>query len=384
MFDAIVIGAGICGISAARVLAENGYNTLLLEKKLRVGGLCYDYKNQDSVYVHKYGPHLLNLNGLKSERTVKFLSEFCDFKTVRFVRTAYINKRYIQIPVCFDSIRTMYDKNCATAIIETLKACYPSRIVVMLDDLMNEERKYILRFANDIYTNIYLGYNMKMWNKRPEEMSPEVLARLPIYLNEYCEGDTKRYVVPTEGYSHMFANMLKHRNITLITNCRENITVRNDMLYFNGERFYGVVVYTAPIDELFNYEFGKLPYRSLRFKYERAKFHSDIKRSVVTFPNNYKKTRSSDMALLNGAQSGDYTVLVHEYPEEYHSGDRLPPAYPVLTPESKHLIEDYKTKAKNINNLILLGRLANFEYTDIGDSIASAINLTKILAKGER
>lgn len=372
MADIVIVGAGIAGIVCARLLADQGCNVLLLEKKQRIGGLCYDYLDKYGIYIHKFGPHIIKSN---SKVLSNFLQQFCHLQHVQVMRTAYVGGKYIPIPINLLSINKLYGFRQAKAISEKLTACFGAGSQITLGELLGiTDDEILCSFAQDIYQCIYRGYNQKMWNLRPEDISPEVIGRLPISLSAFSPENSDTYqVVPETGYTAMFREMLRHKRITVHTGSARGIEIdsaKRILLY--GSPYHGKVIYTAPLDELFHYQYGLLPYRSLNFKYEKADYIPDQERMVVTFPNNYQKTRTTDMALLMNKSNVKYTTLVHEYPADFVVGEKLQPAYPVLTDFSQSLFLKYNLEAQTVKRFFPFGRLAEFKYLAMEDILLAA------------
>ena len=218
---------------------------------------------------------------------------------------------------------------------------------------------------------------MKQWGRKPEELNPNVMNRVPVYLSYEDRYFLDEYqYMPTHGFTNVVANMLNHKNIKVVLNkdILDLITIKNDQLYYNDEKFDGALIYTGCIDELFNYSEGKLPYRSLDFKFEEYDTSSYQESAVINYPNDYDFTRISEFSKFTSKPTNK-TIIVKEFPKEHTLKDI--PYYPIEIKENLELYEKYLNKAKKINNLYLLGRLANYKYVNMDKAILNALNLAK-------
>lgn len=379
----VIVGCGLFGSVCGRILAEKGFCVTILEKESYVGGLAYDYKYQNSnIMVHKFGPHILNLD---HSEVYDFLSRFCILVPVDVKRKVYVNNRMIPLPLNLESIKIMIGEERFIQVYQKLTRIFP-KDEVLLGELTSCENEEIRNLGKMIYDKVYLGYNIKMWGKRPEDINSTILQRMPIRLNYNKQLTCCRYhVVPKDGYYNLLCSMLDHANIEVKvkTDGTEIIKVAGErIIYYKGRKFQDILIYTGPIDELFDYEYGKLQYRSIHFKNQMKKKNIDDSAAVITYPNNYKKTRTTDMGMLLD-QSDKVTVWVSEYPGEYARKSRKfgKPSYPVNDLCDIAIMSEYKKKADLVDGLFLGGRLAEYKYYSMEETVLSAMNCAEEINK---
>lgn len=380
MYDYIVVGCGFAGTVVSRLLAEDGKKILILDRRSTIAGNMYDYTDINGVMVHKYGPHVLMMNDTK---IYNFLSRFTEWTEVSVIINAFVDGEYIPLPVNLNSISFLYNEQKSKSIINELVKEYGIGENINVMELLESKNIIINSFAKDIYDKVFVGYNAKMWGLSPKELDPSIPGRSPIRISYEDKKSQEKYeVVPKDGYTQLFKKILDHANITLKLNSEAKDNLKIDytnlnLLYCNErEKFNGKVIYTAPLDELFEYRYGELPYRALLFENESQKYkEKDV--SVVTFPNDYKKTRTTDMGLLLKQKNKEDTVMVSEYPCGYkrEKKDMLQPSYPIINRESLDLIQKYKLEADKIANLYYVGRLAEFKYYNMEETIKNAFLL---------
>ena len=382
MKKVVIVGCGLFGSVCGRILAEKGFKITILEKESFVGGLAYDYKYKNcNVMVHKYGPHILNLDHIE---VYDFLNRFGTLVPVDVKRKVYVNNKAIPLPLNLESIKMIIGEEKFPEVCQKLnKFFYTDE--VLLGELMACESDEIRNLGQLIYDKVYLGYNLKMWGKRPEEINSAILQRMPIRMNYNKRLTRCKYqVVPKEGYYVLLSNMLDHDNIETImrTDGTEVIKITGGAIYYKERVYQDILVYTGPIDELFNYEFGKLQYRSLYFKNQLKKESIDDSAAVITYPDNYKKTRTTDMRMLID-QHDKVTVWVSEYPGEYvrKSNKFGKPSYPVNDLCDAEKMESYKKKADSVDNLYLGGRLAEYKYYSMEETVLSAMSCAEDINK---
>ncbi len=384
IYDTVVVGAGFFGSVIARLMAEYGSRVLIIEKEKYIGGFAYDYRLDKDINIHKFGPHILTVN---NEKIYTFLEKFCILKRVDIKRKVYVRGKYIHLPINLKSVREMYDEKKAEKIIRKLKG-FTIEKEIPLGILLDSGDPMLTEFGKQVYKDIYLGYNLKMWGKRPEQMDITVTNRLPIRLTEYSLiSDAKYTVLPVFGYSRLFAEILRHPNIEIMLekNAADFIWLDQNTrcMRWKENNQKCRVIYSGAIDELLQNKYGTLRYRALRFRYKHMDKFLDESAAVITYPNNYKKTRTTDMRMLNGVSRCGATVWVSEYPEEY-SKLLNKPAYPVLDNVEKEKYKKYRKDIDRISNLYVGGRLGDYKYYTMEDTIMSAFRCYEEIISDEQ
>jgi len=382
MYDVIVIGSGIAGAVAARVLAEEqGKRVLVLEKKEHIGGNCYDERDTYGILVHKYGPHIFHTN---NEEVYQWLSRFTDWYSFGHTVVAKVGEQLLPVPFNLNTLKLVYGEEKGSILEKKLVETFGEGARVPILKLREQTDTDIQAIADYVYENIFLRYTMKQWGQTPEEIDPAVTGRVPVvisYDNRYF-GD-KYQGMPLEGFTVMFEKMLKHPQIEVRTGVKAEdiLTIQEDagQVFLEGEPFTGTVIYTGPVDELFGCRFGRLPYRSLRFDFEHYDFPDYQGHSVVNYTVSEDFTRITEFKYLTGQKAED-TTIVKEYPFAYTGAEGEIPYYAIMNEENNALYQKYAQLAKKLPDFHLLGRLAEYKYYNIDAMAANAMELARSLA----
>lgn len=376
MYDSVVIGAGIAGLVVARKLAEEkNKKVLVIERRNHIGGNCYDRFDDNGILVHEYGPHIFHTD---DESVREYLSRFTNWYDFGHEVVANVNGQLIPVPFNLNTLHMVYDDKKACELEKKLIEEYGEGQRVPIMTLRKNPDKEIGQIADYVYENIFLKYTMKQWGQTPEEISPEVTGRVPVvisYDNRYFKD--KYQGVPDKGFTPMFEKMLDYDNIEVMTgvDCKDILTFEEDAIYLNGEKFDGDVIYTGALDELFDCKYGRLPYRSLDFKFEHYDKDSYQGHSVVNYTVSEDYTRITEFKYLTGQKDTDGTTIIKEYPFAYTGEDGQIPYYAILNEENEKLYEKYKALTKNYKNFHLLGRLAEYKYYNIDAMTLKAMEL---------
>jgi len=380
MFDFIVVGAGFAGsVLAERIANKLNKKVLVIEKRNHIGGNCYDYKSLPGIIVHKYGPHLFHTD---KKEVFDYLSNFTEWNVYQHKVLAFVDGKKVPIPFNFNSIEMLFPPVLARRLETKLVKRYPFGSKIPILELKKEKDKDLKFLADFIYNKVFKNYTAKQWNMNPEDIDPSVTARVPVHIgrdNRYFQD--KYQVVPTEGYTKIFKRMLSHPNIKLLLNAdfREflYVDVVNKKIYFMGNEFKGRVIFTGMIDELFDYKFGVLPYRSLKFQTRTLEVEYFQEVATVNYPNDYDFTRITEFKHVHPAETSK-TVILIEYPKDYKKGEI--PYYPVFTQESMNAYENYRELADNFDQIILVGRLAEYRYYDMDDIIERSLKVFETIS----
>lgn len=378
MFDCIVVGAGAAGAVAARQMAESGKSVLVLEKRHHVGGNCYDFIDEAGVLVHQYGPHIFHTN---SRQVYEYLSRFTEWYPYHHEVLAYVDGTYLPVPFNLNSIQMVFSEEKAGILIEKLvgEYGYGKRLTVL--QLREHPDSEIREVAEYVYENIFLKYTMKQWGQTPEQVDQSVIARVPVILTEENGYFQDAYQgMPAKGYTKMFEALLQHENIKvqLSTPASEVLAFRDGKILYQQQDFRGDVIYTGPVDALFHYVYGALPYRTLRFDFETYPMDSYQPAAVVNYTVSEEYTRITEFKKLTG-QLSEQTTIVKEYPGMYTGTEGETPYYAILNPENRALYAKYQQLAAGYPGLHLLGRLAEYQYYNIDAIVERALQITETL-----
>jgi len=376
LFDYIIIGAGLAGsVIAERIANVLNKKVLIIEKRNHIGGNCYDYRTREGIIVHKYGPHLFHTN---YKEVFDYLSNFTEWRIYHHKVLAFIDGKKVPIPFNFNSIEKLLPQPLANRIIEKLLRRYNYGTKVTILELRKEKDRDLKFLADFVYEKVFKNYTAKQWDKKPEDLDQEVTARVPIFIGKDDRYFNDKYqAVPVDGYTKIFERMLNHPNIKLMLNTdfKEimKLDIKNKKIYFMGQEFKGKVIFTGMIDELFNYKFGFLPYRSLSLKFEclDTEFFQEV--ATVNYPNDYDFTRITEFKHIHPVNTLK-TIILKEYPRPYKPEKDIP-YYPVFTKENRELYYKYKELAEKFKNLILVGRLAEYRYYDMDDVVKRALEV---------
>jgi UDP-galactopyranose mutase len=364
-YDIVIIGAGISGC----VLAERYANilnkkVLLIEKRNHIGGNCYDYFDKEGILVPKYGPHFFHTN---HKKVWDYVSKFTSWIPYEHRVLSFVDKKLVPIPVNITTINTLFNLSIKNTeeMKQWLKKNTPS-----IKHPKNSEEIALQRVGNDLYKKLFYGYTTKQWGTNPKNLDSSIVGRIPVrysfddrYFNDYYQAMPKQY-------TKLFNNMLKNKKITIKLNT-DYFSYRKEI----GE--YKKLFFTGSIDNYFQYSFGNLEYRSLRFKYITLPQEYYQTKAQINYPNIHLYTRITEPKHAT-KQKHPHTIIIKEYPAD--TGD---PYYPVLNNINKRLYKKYHRYAlqQKIKNVYFIGRLANFRYINMDLAFHNAIELFSKLEK---
>ena len=370
----IIVGAGLSGATAARLFAENGYNVIVVDRRDTIGGNAYDYVDENNIIIQPYGPHIFHTN---EKKVFDFLSRFTEWTKYEHRVLARVRKdKFVPVPFNLTSLFALYPKDKAERIKKVLVDEIGIGKKVPILQLKKHESKEIRDFGDFVYKNIFYIYTMKQWGFKPEQLGEAVMNRVPVYVSEEDRYFTDEYqYMPKNGFTEMVANMLRHPNIKLKFNMqiKKEAELVDGKIYVRGQEFDGKVIYTGCIDELFDYKYGVLPYRSLKFKFETKKMSSYQEAAVVNYTTSAKYTRISEFSKFT-CEPQENTVIVKEYPKTFKKGKNIP-YYPIPIKKNEEHYAKYLEEAKAYKQLYLLGRLANYKYINMDIAVKNAMEL---------
>jgi len=326
----LIVGAGFSGSVIARELAEHGYIIDIIDKRNHIAGNCFDYTNEHSILIHKYGPHAFHTNNKEVVDWLLQFGEWFDFKLK--VKAQLSSGQYVTLPV-------------------------------------NKETKDIVGEENLIQTFVR-PYSEKMWGMPLEQIDNSVTQRVSFRddLNELYFPNDEYQMMPLGGYTKLFENILNHKNISV------NLSTPFDK---SMENKYHFTFNSMPIDEYFDFCYGELPYRSIKFHTTTLPMTKVLPTPSVNFTNTGPYTRIVEWKnWKNHGENSDYTTLTYEEPCDYKDNN-MERYYPVkdLDGNNRKLYNQYKAMIPK--NVKFIGRCGQYVYIDMHQAIASALSTAK-------
>ena len=356
MFDYVIVGAGFAGATLAeRLASQEQKQILLVDRRQHIGGNAYDYYNDDGLLIHKYGPHIFHTN---ARHVFDYLSQFTAWRPYEHRVRASVDGQLVPMPINLDTVNQLYGLSLNAFEVEA----FFQQLAEPRAPIRSSEDVVVSRVGQELYRKFFRGYTRKQWGLDPAELDASVIARVPIRTNRDDRYFTDTYqAMPQHGYTRMFERMLDHPHIKLLLN--------TDYQEIREIIPYREMIYTGPIDEFFDYCYGKLPYRSLAFQHETINTVRYQEAPVINYPNEHPYTRVTEFKYLTGQEHAK-TALVYEYP-----GAEGDPYYPIPRPENTALYRQYQTLAERTVGVYFVGRLATYKYYNMDQVTAQALAL---------
>lgn len=377
-YDMIVVGAGYAGSVCARRLAEAcGYRVAVIERRDHIAGNAYDFLDDAGILVHKYGPHIYHT---QNDRVHQFLSRFTEWTDYQHKVLANVNGTLMPVPFNHASLKLAYGEEKGEALYQKLVDTFGENKKVPILELREKNDPDLQQIADYVYENVFLHYTMKQWGTTPDQVDPSVTARVPIFV-----GDDDRYFprvahqgMPKDGYTKLFERLLDHDLIDVYLNVdvRDILSIENNYIMVQGKPYGGEVVYTGPLDELFNLDLGALPYRTLDMVFETLDKDQHQPVGTVNYTTSEDFTRITEFKNMTGQVVPGKTTIMREYSKAYEPGSGQTPYYAILDPKNRELYERYLERVSHITNFHPVGRLAEYRYYDMDAVTSSALTLS--------
>lgn len=347
----LIIGAGLSGSILARKLAEAGdHSVTVIDARNHIGGNCYTYIDDDSgVIVHKYGPHIFNS---PSQLAISFFNQYLELRPrVHRVKAVLPGKGVYSLPVNLHTINQFFGKTFSPSEARV----FLKKIALDIPCPANFEEKALSMIGRELYESFFKWYTFKQWGVHPTELSASILKRLPVrfsyednyYHSGYC-------AMPVNGYTELFEKLLSHPNISIELNESYSHALAKD---------YNHAFITGPIDQFFDYQYGRLGYRTVYW--DNQEYTGDFQGNAV---NNYTQleqeyTRIIEHKHFTPWQEYEKSIVSIEYSKETEADDE--PYYPKRLQSDKEKLKQYVELASNQKDVSFLGRLATYRYLDM-------------------
>ena len=355
-YDYLIVGAGFAGsILAERLASQTQARVLLIDRRPHIGGNAYDELNADGILYHKHGPHIFHTN---SDQVVEYLSQFTEWRPYEHRVLAVVRDKTVPIPINRTTLNALFGLDLKT---DQDAADYLASRAEPVADIQTSEDVVVNAVGRELYELFFQGYTRKQWGLDPSQLDKSVTARIPTRTNTDDRYFTDSFqAMPKDGYTAMFKRMLDHPLIEVRTGV--------DFREIRDEVEADHIIYSGPIDEYFDFRFGKLPYRSLKFDHRTLNEERHQPVGTVNYPSpDVPYTRISEYKHLTGQQA-PVTTITYEYPSA--EGD---PYYPIPRPENQALFKRYEALADETEGVTFVGRLATYRYYNMDQIVGQAL-----------
>lgn len=357
-YDFLIAGAGFAGAVCAERLASAGHRVLVVDRREHVGGNAFDTYDENGTLIHPYGPHIFHTN---SKRVFAYLSRFTEWRFYEHRVLAAVEGKLYSLPINRLTLNALYNLDLD----EAGAAAHFEKVRIPIQEIKTSEDVVLSSVGPDLCEKFFRGYTRKQWGLDLSELAAGVAARIPTRTNDDGRYFTDTFqFMPARGYAEMFSRMLDHRYIEM--------RLGEDFFALRGNISAREIIFTGPVDAYFDYRFGRLPYRSLRFEHAHL---PEVERyqpvGTVNYPNDHSFTRITEFKHLTG-QNHRGTSIVKEYPQA--EGD---PYYPVPRPDNEALFKRYAQLAAAEPHVHFVGRLAEYRYYNMDQVVAAALALVE-------
>ena len=358
-YDYLIVGAGLTSAVFAHEAAKLGKTCLVIDRRDHVAGNVYT-KEVEGINVHVYGAHIFHTS---LEPVWRYVNQFAEFNNYVNSPVAVYKDELYNMPFNMNTFSKMWGVRTpaeAQAKIEEQKAAEA------IEEPRNLEEQALSLVGRDIFEKLVKGYTEKQWGRDCKDLPASIIKRLPVrfiydnnYFNDRWQG------IPMGGYTQMVERMFGNTEIRLGVEYKDLIAAEPDI----AER----TIYCGPIDEFFDFKLGNLEYRSLRFETEVVDCENWQGNAVVNYTEReVPYTRIIEHKHFEFGQQPD-TVITYEYPDSYTPGKE--PYYPVNTSANNEIFACYQAMAQQTPDVLFGGRLAQYTYADMDDTIAAALSL---------
>jgi UDP-galactopyranose mutase len=368
----IIVGAGFFGLTCAYLLKDRGFNTVILEKQNELGGASASFY-KDSIEVHKFGSHIFHTS---YDDVWELINRFTDFNDYRHITLTKHNQKTYSIPICLPTINKFFGTNFNSL---DAKKFVTQKLVKYRAKPKNLEEQALSTIGSELYEAFFKNYTKKQWDQDPKNLPTSIIKRIPIrFDNNIFYFDDKYEGIPKNGYNSLFESLVLGQKIIF------NTDFNNPNSYFFREKLKDKfkIIYTGPLDEYFDFEFGELNWRSLDFEIKTLKIKNFQNNSIINYADIDKEwTRIHEFKHYQKDKksfNANKTVIMKEFPRAYKRGKNYP-FYPTNLLSDKEILKKYKNKIANEKNVYFGGRLGEYAYNNMDITIKNAIELTKTI-----
>ncbi len=362
----LIVGAGFSGVVIGRQLAEQGHLVRIIDKRPHIAGNCYDARDEKTqVMVHTYGPHIFHTDNQEVWNFIQKYSQMMPY--VNRVKATY-NGKVFSLPINLHTINQFFEKTCSP---DEARELIRDKGDSSITDPKTFEEQALRFVGKELYEAFFKGYTIKQWGMSPAELPASILKRLPIrfnyddnYFNHKFQG------MPKDGYTEMVKKISEHPNIKVELETEFDLSERDA---------YDHVFYSGPLDAFYQYQFGRLGYRTLDF--EKFTFTGDYQGCAVMnyCEKNVPYTRITEHKYFSPWESHEGSVCYKEYSRSCEPEDI--PYYPIRQVGEMALLDKYLALAKSEKNITFVGRLGTYRYLDMDVTIAEALKTAEVYLK---
>lgn len=360
-YDYLIVGAGLFGSIFAYEANKRGKKCLVIDKRNHIGGNIYCEKIEN-INVHKYGAHIFHTS---SREIWNYMNKFVEFNRYTNCPVANYKGELYNLPFNMNTFHQLWKVNTPKEALDKINEQVKEANII---EPKNLEEQAIKLVGKDIYEKLIKGYTEKQWGKRAEELPSFIIKRLPVrltfdnnYFNDTYQG------IPIGGYNKIIEKMLEKIEVKLSTDFFEN---REQL-----ESIADKIIFTGMIDEFYDYKFGTLEYRSLKFENEVLNEVNYQGNAVINYTEyEVPYTRIIEHKHFEYGNQPK-TVITREYPATWNKGDE--PYYPINNDRNNEIYSKYKELAYEEKNVVFGGRLAEYKYYDMHNIVEQALNIVK-------
>ena len=356
----LIIGSGFSGSVLANCLIKNlDCQIDIRDEREHMGGNCHTSRDEETgIMVHRYGPHIFNTD---KKEIWDYVNSFGEFRPYVHRVKALSKGKVYPLPVNLLTINQFFNKNFspreAKAFLDTLG----DKSIAEANNFEEQALKFI---GSDLYKAFFYGYTKKQWGCEPSELPASILKRIPVRFNYDDNYHNNLYTgIPVDGYTAIMEKMIDHPNINILLNTK----------FHPGDDVsaYDHVFYTGPLDAYFNYNAGRLGYRTVTFEKHYAADDYQGVAQMNFCDEEVPYTRIAEHKHFTPWEKHDKTVYFKEFSKETEENDL--PYYPKRLALDKEILEQYRKQAQSLNGISFLGRLATYRYMDMHHVIGEAM-----------